>query len=173
MKGGAGLVRASDWARLHTQTAPTDDACFSTETGLERTGSLGWTEEAGEQNWRMPNCLWWDRATAGRSPSSDWITSLQKQRKKGVGELARGRSDAKVRFLFEGKERDAPQRVLTFSFLLTFYHGDDYLFITYLVPNLRAAGILFHWIKYFLPLSNEILKGNGYQRLSPFLFDET
>ena len=58
-------------------------------------------------------------------------------------------------------------------FLLTFYHGDGSLFITYIVPNLRAAGILSYWIKYFLPLSNEILKGNGYQRLSPFLFDET
>ena len=34
-----------------------DDACSSTETGLERTGSLGWTEEAGEEDWRMPNCL--------------------------------------------------------------------------------------------------------------------
>ena len=58
-------------------------------------------------------------------------------------------------------------------FLLTFFHGDGYLFITYIVPNLRAAGILSYWIKYFLPLSNEILKGSGYQRLSPFLFDET
>ena len=28
------------------QTAPTDDAYSSTGTGLERTGSLGWTKEA-------------------------------------------------------------------------------------------------------------------------------
>ena len=58
-------------------------------------------------------------------------------------------------------------------FLLTFYHEGGSIFITYIVPNLRAAGILSYWIKYFLPLSNEILKGNGYQRLSPFLFDGT
>ena len=85
-----------------------DDAYSSTGTGLERTGSLGWTEEAGGQDWRMPNCFWRDRTTAGRSPGSDWNTSLQKQRRKGVGEgLAHGRSDAKVRFFFEGEERDA------------------------------------------------------------------
>ena len=75
--------------------------------------------------------------------------------------------------LFEREERGAECCVLAFDFLLTLYHGDDYLFITYIVPNLRAAGVLSYWIKYFLPLSDEILKGNGYQRLSPFLFDET
>ena len=62
---------------------------------------------------------------------------------------------------------------VSIQFLLTFHHGGGYVFITYTVPNLRAAGLLSYWIKYFLPLSNEILKGNGYQRLSPFLFDET
>ena len=41
-----------------------DDAYSSTGTGLERTGSLGWTEEAGGQDWRMPNYLWQDRITA-------------------------------------------------------------------------------------------------------------
>ena len=59
-----------------------DDAYSSTGTGLERTGSLGWTEEAGGQDLRMPNCLWRDRTTAGRSPGSDWNTSLQKQRRR-------------------------------------------------------------------------------------------
>ena len=48
----------------------TDDAYSSTGTGLERTGSLGWTEEAGGQDLRMPNCLWRDMTTAGRSPDS-------------------------------------------------------------------------------------------------------
>ena len=56
------------------------------------------------------------------------------------------------------------------QFLLTFHHGGGYVFITYIVPNLRAARILSYWIKYFLPLSNEILKENGYQ--ASFLFDE-
>ena len=44
------------------------------------------------------------------------------------------------------------------QFLLTFHHWGGYVFITYIVPNLRAARILSYWIKYFLPLSNEILK---------------
>ena len=58
-------------------------------------------------------------------------------------------------------------------FLLTFYHGDGYIFITSLVPNLRATGILSHWIKYFLPLSNEILKGKRLPKIIPFPIDET
>ena len=70
--------------------------------------------------------------------------------------------------LFEREERDAECCVLAFNFLLTFYHGDGYLFITYLVPNLRAAGILSHWIKYFMPLSNEILKGKRLPKIIPF-----
>ena len=44
------------------------------------------------------------------------------------------------------------------QFLLTFHHWGGYVFITYIVPNLRAARILSYWIRYFLPLSNEILK---------------
>ena len=44
------------------------------------------------------------------------------------------------------------------QFLLTFHHWCGYVFITHIVPNLRAAGILSYWIRYFLPLSNEILK---------------
>ena len=62
---------------------------------------------------------------------------------------------------------------VSIQFFAYLYHGGGYVFITYIVPNLRAAGILSYWIKYFLPLSNEILKGNGYQKLSHFLFDET
>ena len=56
------------------------------------------------------------------------------------------------------------------QFLLTFHHWGGYVFITYIVPNLRAARILSYRIRYFLPLSNEILKENGYQ--ATFLFDE-
>ena len=54
--------------------------------------------------------------------------------------------------------------------LLTFHHWGGCVFITYIVPNLRAVRILSYWIIYFLPLSNEILKENGYQ--ATFLFDE-
>ena len=42
----------------------TDDACSSTGTGLERTGSLGWTKEASGRVWRMPDRLWRDRIIA-------------------------------------------------------------------------------------------------------------
>ena len=42
----------------------TDDACSSTGTGLERTGSLSWTKEANGRDWRMPDCLRRDRITA-------------------------------------------------------------------------------------------------------------
>ena len=51
---------------------------------------------------------------------------------------------------------------VSIQFLLTFHHGGGYVFIIYIVPNLRVAGLLSYWIKCFLPLSNEILKGNGY-----------
>ena len=52
------------------------------------------------------------------------------------------------------------------QFFLTFHHWGGYVFITYIVPNLRAARILSYRIRYFLPL----LKENGYQ--ATFLFDE-
>ena len=48
---------------------------------------------------------------------------------------------------------------VSIQFLLTFHHGGGYVFITYIVPNLRVAGLLSYWTKRFLPLSNEILKG--------------
>ena len=41
-----------------------DDACSSTGTGLERTGSLGLAKEASGRDWRMPDHLWRDRITA-------------------------------------------------------------------------------------------------------------
>ena len=41
-------------------------------------------------------------------PAPTGTPLCKKQRRKGVGEgLARGRFDAKVRFFFEGEERDA------------------------------------------------------------------
>ena len=54
----------------------------------------------------MPDRFWWDGVTACRSSGSEENTSLQKQRRKGVGEgLARDRSDAKVRLFFEREKR--------------------------------------------------------------------
>ena len=57
---------------------------------------------------------------------------------------------------------------VSIQFLLTFHHGGDYVFITYIVPNLRVAGLLSYWIKCLLPLSNEILKGKRLLKIIPF-----
>ena len=54
------------------------------------------------------------------------------------------------------------------QFLRTFHRWGGYVFIMYIVPNLGVARILSYWMRYFLSLSNEILKENGYQGLSHF-----
>ena len=53
---------------------------------------------------------------------------------------------------FFGKKKEC--LVLTFSFLRTFHRWGGYVFIMYIVPNLRFARILSYWMRYFLPLSN-------------------
>ena len=40
--------------------------------------------------------------------------------------------------------------------------GFGHVFIEYSVPHLGAARIPSYWMRYFLPLSKEILKENGY-----------
>ena len=69
---------------------------FSTGTGLERVGSLGWTRIAGG-----PGCRLLDGQGCGRiavvadRPALIDDASLQEQARRGVGEgFARGRSDA-------------------------------------------------------------------------------
>ena len=58
--------------------------------------------------------------------------------------------------------------------LRTFHRWGDHVFIMYIVPNLRVARILSYWMRYFLPLSNEILKEKTVIKdYSTFLFDET
>ena len=54
------------------------------------------------------------------------------------------------------------------QFLRTFHRWGGYVFIMYIVPNLGVARILSYWMRYFVPLSNEILKEIGYQGLSHF-----
>ena len=81
---------------------------FSTGTGLERTGSLGWTEEAGGQDRRMPNCYDGTGPLLVDLPAPTGTPLCKNKEEGGVGEgLARGRSDAKVRLFFEREERDA------------------------------------------------------------------
>ena len=58
--------------------------------------------------------------------------------------------------------------------LRTFHLWGGHVFIMYSVPNLRVARILSYWMRYFLPLSNEILKEKMVIKdYSTFLFDET
>ena len=54
--------------------------------------------------------------------------------------------------------------------LRNFHRWGGHVFIMYIVPNLMVARILSYWIRYFLPLSKEILKEkkNGYQGLFHF-----
>ena len=47
-------------------------------------------------------------------------------------------------------------------FVCTFHRLSDLVFIVYTVPNLRIARIPSYWMRYFLPLSKEISKENGY-----------
>ena len=42
--------------------------------------------------------------------------------------------------------------------LHTFHCWGGHVFIMHIVPNLRVARILSYWMRYFLPLSSEILK---------------
>ena len=58
--------------------------------------------------------------------------------------------------------------------LRTFHRWGGHVFIMYIVPTLRVARILSYWMRYFLPLSNEILKEKTVIKDYPtFLFDET
>ena len=54
--------------------------------------------------------------------------------------------------------------------LRTFHRWDGYIFIMYIVPNLRVARILSYWTRYFLPLSNEILKEKRLSRIIPLSY---
>ena len=45
---------------------------------------------------------------------------------------------------------------------LTFHRWVGHVFIVYTVPNLRVVRILSYWMRYFLPLSPEMSKENGY-----------
>ena len=55
--------------------------------------------------------------------------------------------------------------------LRTFHHRGGRVFIMYIVPNLRVVRILSYWMRYFLPLSNELLKEKRLSRII-LLMDE-
>ena len=54
--------------------------------------------------------------------------------------------------------------------LRPFHRWGDYIFIMYIVPNLRVTRIISYWTRYFLPLSNEILKEKWLSRIIPLSY---
>ena len=142
------------------------------ELGWSVRGSLGWTKEASGWNWRMPDRLWRGRIAAML------ICGLRRKHLSAKTKKKRGRRGLSPwplrclnQTLSERKERVCRLIGISTQFLLTFHCWGSYIFIMYIVPNLRAARILSYWIRYFLPLSNEVLKESGYQ--ATFLFDES
>ena len=72
--------------------------------------------------------------------------------------------------LFEGEERMLRSLSIGVQILRTFHSWGGHVFIMYIVPNLRVARILSYWIRYFLPLSNEILKVKRLSRIIPLSY---
>ena len=120
----------------------------------------------------MPNRLWRGRIAAmltGGLRRKHLSAKTKKRRgRQGLGPWP---LRCLSRTLPERKKRECRLVGISTQLLLTFHRGGDYVFITYIVPNLRAARILSYGIRYFLPLSSEISKENGYQ--ATFLFDKT
>ena len=76
--------------------------------------------------------------------------------------------------LFQRGERMLRSLSIDIQILHTFHRWGGHVFIMYIVPNLRVARILSYWMRYFLHLSNEILKEKTVIKDYPtFLFDET
>ena len=72
--------------------------------------------------------------------------------------------------LFEREERMLRSLSIGVQILCTFDRWGGHVFIMYIVPNLRVARILFYWMRYFLPLSNEILKEKRLSRIIPLSY---
>ena len=76
--------------------------------------------------------------------------------------------------LFQIGEKMLRSLSIDIQILRTFHRWGGHVFIMYIVPNLRVAKILSYWMRYFLPLSNEILKEKMVIKDYPtFLYDET
>ena len=97
--------------------------------------------------------------------------TAETRKKKGGGRRGLGPLPLRClsQTLFQREERVLRSLSSGVQISHTFHRWGGHVFITYIVPNLRVARILFYWMRYFLPLSNEILKEkNGYQGLSHF-----
>ena len=141
---------------------------FRQELGWSVWGSLGWTKEACGWNWRMP-----DRLRRGRTAAM-LICGLRRKHLSAKTKKKRGRRGLGSwplrclnQTLSERKGRMCRLLSISTQFLHTFHRWGGYVFIMYIAPNLRAARLLSYWIRYFLPLSNEILKESGYQATFP------
>ena len=70
--------------------------------------------------------------------------------------------------VFFSERRERMRRSLSIGvqiFLRTFHRWGGHVFIMYIVPDLRVARILSYWMRYFLPLSNEIFKEKRLSRI--------
>ena len=72
--------------------------------------------------------------------------------------------------LFEREERMLRSLSIGVQILRTFHRWGGHVFIMHIVPNLRVARILSYWMRYFLPLSNEILKEKRLSRIIPLSY---
>ena len=72
--------------------------------------------------------------------------------------------------LFQREERMLGSFSIDVHILRTFHLWGGHVFIMYSVPNLRVARILSYWMRYFLPLSNEILKEKWLSRIIPLSY---
>ena len=72
--------------------------------------------------------------------------------------------------LFQREERMPRSLSIDIQILHTFHRWGGHVFIMYIVPNLRVARILSYWMRYFLSLSNEILKEKRLSRIIPLSY---
>ena len=72
--------------------------------------------------------------------------------------------------LFQREERVLRSLSIGVQIFQTFNRWGGHVFIMYTVPNLRVARILSYWMRYFLPLSYELLKEKRLSRIIPLSY---
>ena len=92
------------------------------------------------------------------------------RRKKGRRGLCPWPLRCLSQILSEREERMLRLLSICVQILRIFHRWGGHVFIMYIVPNLRVAWILSYWMRYFLPLSNEILKEKRLSRIIPLSY---
>ena len=141
---------------------------FSIGTGLERVGVAG----SDSNSWLIGDAGYWivgarvgllllliGRLWVWHSPAR------RTKRKKGRRGLRPWPLRCLSQILYERKERMLRLLSIGVWIYVPFTVGGGYVFIMYVVPNLRVVRILSYWMRYFLPLSNEILKEKQLSRI--------